>query len=387
MIQKILSLLVCVCVLICCLSGCASAEIRDYTGAGETAAPEQSETLTEEMTDYSYAYAAHAPDEQVMTVNGLPVYWDECFYWLNYAAVLLEYYGEAVEDWDAECALDSTMTNREFVADYALDSLVQYRALETGAAESGAVISDEQQAELDALWDSDVQTYAGGDEAEFEKMLADQYMDRDTYEYLNRVTELYYSCMELLFGPNGEKCADTDVLEYADSTGYVYVKHILFSTVDENNEPIEDEAKAEKKTLAESALAEIREAEQQGRDALTEKFDELMDEYNEDPGYEYYKDGYCSMTSDFVGEFGAACEELGDYEVSDIVETSYGYHIILRMPMSADAVVEYYSEDEQYTIRSVAASDFYAAVVSGWIEQAQIEYAEGFKDGSLADCF
>jgi len=170
---KIISALTCLALTLALLGGCASTEVRDYSGsqtAAPTAAAETAAPAETGARDYAEAYAAHAGDELVVTINGLPVTWDECFYWLSYGASLLEYYVGPVENWDAVCELDETVTNRQFISDYALESLIQYRALETGAGDIGAELSEEDRAELDALWEQDVADYAGGDEAAFEEL-------------------------------------------------------------------------------------------------------------------------------------------------------------------------------------------------------------------------
>lgn len=386
MIRRILSVLLVMAALLAVLTGCASSEIREFSGSENLpAASGSADSAQQEAVDYTYAYEAHAADELVMTVNGLPVYWDECFYWLNYAVMLLGYYGESTEiDWDAACVLDETVTNRQFVSNYALDSVAQYRALETGAEKIGAVLTDEDKAELDALWEADVTNYGGGDEETFKAMLAEQYMSAELYHYLNNVTELYYNCMGVLFGENGELCSDEDVMEYAESQGYMAAKHILLSTTDDEGNTIPDEEKAKKLAAAEEVLEEIKALETDDVQALEEKFDQLIKECGEDEGAQYYPAGYCFLPGEMVEEFENTVNELGDYQISEIVESPFGYHIIMKVPVTRDLVVEYYSEEEQYDLSFIAATDFYAGVVSGWIEEAQVEYAEAFADGNLA---
>ena len=89
-----------------------------------------------------------------------------------------------------------------------------------------------------------------------------------------------------------------------------------------------DKAKAEKKAQIDEVLQKIKD----GAD-----FNEMIKEYNEDPGETAIEDGtydgYVFTTGEMVEEFEKAAFALKEGEVSDVIETSYGYHIIKRLPM------------------------------------------------------
>lgn len=121
---------------------------------------------------------------------------------------------------------------------------------------------------------------------------------------------------------------------------YVKAKHILFLTQDNStNQPLSDEEIAKKKELAEQTLAKIR----AGGD-----FDELMNQYSEDPGLKSAPDGYVFTNGQMVQEFEDSAFSLKENQVSGIVQTSYGYHIIKRVPfdMNGTQEKEYMSEIE-----------------------------------------
>ena len=60
-----------------------------------------------------------------------------------------------------------------------------------------------------------------------------------------------------------------------------------------------------------------------------EDFTELMKEYNEDTGET--EGGYCFGRGEMVSEFENAAFALNYNEISDVVKTEYGYHIIKRI--------------------------------------------------------
>ena len=100
----------------------------------------------------------------------------------------------------------------------------------------------------------------------------------------------------------------------------VRAKHILFSVSDEYTGTAYDEQKkAEIKKKAEEVLSQIK---------AGANFDELMNKYTEDPGTATNPEGYTFSRGDMVKEFEDTSFSMKVGEVSQIVETQYGYHII-----------------------------------------------------------
>ncbi len=405
-----------------CFAGCTGSELRAYTQPEETAAAESAaptegaaETETVEVTDYTYAQEAYDEDTLVMTINGLEVHWPEYFYWLVSSVQALEQNYGTITDFDAACPVAEDMTYGEYILSYALDAVTQYRAIEYNAAQAGVTLSEEDEAYLESLWESDVSYYGGGDEEVFLEYLDSIYFSRELYDYMNRISSLYTSTFASLYGADGENCPDEEVAAYAEEYGYIQAKHILLltTTVDEssytvNEEDYDDtesyeealaiaeaeyatavaqaeEANAAALATAEDILAQLQACESQ--DALLETFDSLMQEYSEDTGLAYYPDGYVFTTGQMDEAFEEAAMALEEYSLSSIVESSYGYHIILRLPLDYDATLEYYSEDEQYSLRYAAAFSLYDSTVANWFEEAEVVYADGFENLDLSTIF
>ncbi len=85
-----------------------------------------------------------------------------------------------------------------------------------------------------------------------------------------------------------------------------------------------------------------------------------------------------------AAEFEAACKALEPYEVSDPVLSKYGYHIILRLPPDADALL-FSSKGDPVTARTAAASAEYNERLQVRADGLEADYAEGFEKPNLLD--
>lgn len=100
----------------------------------------------------------------------------------------------------------------------------------------------------------------------------------------------------------------------------VRASHVLISTLDkETGEPLPADKKKEKEKLAQ----EIKARAEKGED-----FAKLVKDYSEDPGSKDKGGEYTFGRGEMVKEFEAAAFSLKTNQVSDIVETRYGFHII-----------------------------------------------------------
>lgn len=153
----------------------------------------------------------------------------------------------------------------------------------------------------------------------------------DTLEaYLNDafiMQKLYPALIE-----NGEIKVDEAEATKNFKEQYVKAKHILISTVDpQTGAALSADQIAEAKTRAQTVLNKIN---------AGDDFDALMNEYSEDPGLQTAPGGYVFTTGEMVPEFETATFELAENQVSGLVETSYGIHIIKRLPLDMNAEEE-----------------------------------------------
>ena len=125
---------------------------------------------------------------------------------------------------------------------------------------------------------------------------------------------------------------DENEAKQALEKDYIKAKHILIATVDTStNQSLSDEEIAKKEATANDVLAQIK----AGGD-----FDELMNKYSEDPGLSTAPDGYVFTTGSMVQEFEDAAYALKPGEVSGLVKSSYGYHIIKREQLDLNGTQE-----------------------------------------------
>ncbi len=295
------------------------------------ATPEIEVDLDQDATTFS---AGISPDEELLTVNGTPVNADLALYWLGMSCSNFMsqygYFGLSLADViDEEGATFGDQMRDSAVTIGAYNILIQKKA-----AELGCLPTDEQIAEAK------------------ERMMAE---GEENYEMMKTAFGLTDETMEYLYLSNSyyENVLDVVVPTATDEmlNNYAYqAKHILLKTIDDSQQPLSDEEIAKKKKQAEDFLAQLQAAED-----LEAKFDELMNEYSEDgrneDGALAAPDGYTAVLGDMVPEFEAGALALKPGEISGLVETSYGYHIILRGEVEdiqsyADECREYHLDDE-----------------------------------------
>ena len=314
-----------------------------------------------------YEATGVAPDAIVASLNGNGASADLVAYWIGYDVSYLnsymQYYTGSSINWDD--TLSDGMSVADYVKASVLSSVKQHLVLENLANKYGVTLTEGQES---AMADSD-QTYIDqyGSEEAFEEEIAKLGMRRETYDRVARSNYLYQNLYEL-YNTEGSAlyASDEDLAVYAADQNYITADHILLSTKDlTTGEALTDEQKAEKKALAEEIKQKL-DACEGDIDELTALFQELADQYSEDPGRETYPTGYTFTTGSMVQEFEDAAYALPEGEVSEVVESSLGYHILLRLPLdkaaAADEVREEYFTNfiaEQVDAAAMATSADY----------------------------
>ena len=366
-------------------------EADDYADSGDGIVVDGGESAGQSL-DLEALYALHAPEDVVLTVDGRDVTWDQYFYLLSYQAVQIEnyfltmsvYYGME-QTWTD--MLDENQTYAAYVPVYVEDSLREMYSIEGFAAANGVALTAEAEAELQAQRQQDITDLCGegATEADFEAYLAGLNMSVDTYDWLNRVSTLYQQGYTQLYGENGELYdADAAIAWLADN-GYVAAHHILLMTVDPaSGEALDEGAKAEKLSQIQALLDELNAIEDPT--ARLARFEELKAEYCEDTGKTAYPHGYTFTPGTMVAEFEDAVNAMGDYELSGVVETSYGYHIIMRLPLRTDGLtMDRDSNGLPMTGRALASSAIFDDRLQAYFDAIPVTYAPGFEPVNVSD--
>lgn len=359
-------------------------EAPAYDGAmTEDAAAAQVRSL-----DYEAIAALHANDEVVMNIYGQDITWEEYYAWLYMNGQQVEaffnqmamYYGLAA-DWEGSVGDGSGMIYAQLPPAAAEETLLRIVAIEKMAADKGVELSEESIAELEDQALADAALGEGASMDEFMSALDEMHMSLDTYKRISRANFLYGDILAAEFGKDGEKVTDEEAGAWLEEQAYLAANHILLMTNDKATGTEVDEATAaEKKAKADEIYAELAAIEDV--EERLARFKELKEEFDEDTGKVNYPDGYTFTPGTMVSEFEDAVTSMEAYELSEPVKSSFGWHVIIRMPLGADNMLN----DGNGSL--VPAAWIYAQQKLGeeleqYMDTSVVEYAEGFETPDL----
>ena len=145
----------------------------------------------------------------------------------------------------------------------------------------------------------------------------------------------------------------------------VKASHILISTVDKNNKPLSEAKKKEAKKKAEDVLKKAK---------AGEEFAALAKEYSDDPGSGSQGGdlGYFAK-GQMVPEFEAVAYDLKVGEISDIVESQFGYHVI-KVTDKIDEQTPY--EEVKDSIKDTLLTEKFSEQIKKLSKEAKVEKNE-----------
>ena len=313
------------------LSGCSggdgSSSGSKSTQDGSSSSSAAPAADLSKITDLYLETAGVSGDTVVATVGEFEITADSLLYWLNYNVRYgMQMLGGAELPWDTQGTDGKTIG--QSMLDGALEMAAVYRLMPEVAAKEG-LAPDESVAGEVSSYVADLMSDLGSEQA-VEHYFWMNMLTQDLFQQLYTSGNCDLMVQEKYFGEGTDGYpTDAEVLAFAAEQGHYRAKHILLTTKDmATGEALDDEAAAQKKAQADELLAQLRAA--QDPIAL---FDELMNQYSEDSGLAANPDGYTTYTGQMVPEFESAALALKDGEISDVVKSDFGYHIILRLPL------------------------------------------------------
>lgn len=303
-----------------------------FTGCSQT--QETGEEAAGGTSGIFYEVTGIPSEKTVMTVSGVSVSAEEYLYWMAYLCASVEYniinynayygmYDNLVNDdgtlnWDEE--FQDGLSLAEYVHEETESTIAFYTAIEIMANKYNALLDDEDKAAIVESLNTAIEDLGG--QAEFDAYLAKLGISQETFEDMSASSYLFDNLLLLVLQEGSELyLAPEKYNNYA-----TYADHILFATIDlDSGKALSADLMAEQHDLAEQVLATLR-----ASDDPVALFDELADKYSEDTGRASNPDGYIFTPGTMVQAFEDAANALEPGEISDIVESDYGLHIILR---------------------------------------------------------
>ncbi len=314
---------------------------------------------------YAVIYAVNKYEEEqyrasfgqsAIEVGGYTVTYDLYrYFYLNYRDELI--YDYTFDGKTDTAALDSAVRERIAEAVCGLYGSVSL------AADYGISLSDGDVKAATIEYVDAVKKYYET-EAAYKKELEANYMTENVFELLMSVDSLEDKLFLALVSDGGEiEDNDERLLEKFRGGEFVRAKQIFI----ENDE---GESREDNLALANEALALYRDGE---------SFDTLIGRYSED--FSMPNGGYYFTYLEMIEEFERAAFALKDGEVSEVVESENGFHVILRLPKD-----EEYLQSNFNDLKSQYQSSAFYKMIDGrsaTLRASETEFARGLSYGEI----
>ncbi len=259
---------------------------------------------------------------------------------------------EQAEKADRDSALDSPAaedgtTLRELIYKQAADTLVTITLFSEKGKQMGIDYTDEKLAEA---------FETNGITAQKDLFVEQYKLTPESIDSFMKKQFIYSDYMEQYVSKEDRMNPDDATLKTYFDENFLKAKHILKLTTDQSTGvALSNDEVAEARKKIDALLAEAR----GGAD-----FDELVANESEDPGSQSQPGGYVFTEGEMVTEFYEGTKALETNGISDVIETSYGYHVIKRLALT----------DEDLTAnRDKVLSGYQNAEFSKIVEEAKAE--------------
>ncbi len=324
--------------------------------------------------DIAYQATGLSRDTVLFTVDGREVTADQYLYWLLTSISNAKSAGYLADDdaWEEEIEGQPTA---DYLKEQALEISKLYATVANHADEAGIVVTEDQRAEAEEQLDQMGAMYEQYYGLTTQQWLDQQCISREGYLGLN---DAYYlvSGLQSSLQESGELDAtDENIRNMIDSEGIYSCKHILlaFPTHDDGSDPT-DEEKAATKAEADALYQQITAAADPAAAFDTAMNEQSDDGRDETTGELYKPEGYTFLSSgamvdgsgSLVPEFVSAGTALEVGQISQPVETDYGYHILMRQDADNEETRNVYPD---YAMNQL---------MDQWTADAQVETTQAY---------
>lgn len=195
---------------------------------------------------------------------------------------------------------------------------------------------------------------------DFDKFKKEHNISDDLFDFIN-----YASVYNQALRENCEKENNINEQSADDyfKSHFWRAKHLLLMTKDDSGKSVSDDKKKEIK-------AKIDDLYKQAKNGAD--FDKLIQEYNQDPGVKSNPDGYVFTDGEMVPEFqnGVSSINVGEY---NLVETSYGYHIVKRLALDeTPELYKKFKEENTSKISNAIVGDVFDKYIDDKMDSLKI---------------
>ncbi len=253
---------------------------------------------------------------------------------------------EKDEIWDQYIDETYSATTQEYLDAKVQSYIITYNLYAIHFEELGLELDPEVVKEIETAIDTLVKQYGGKDN--FKAALEEQGYSYDQFveQYYNEEKEK--AVIMHYFGPDSEiePTSREDIEKYYNEY-YSKVKHIFFSTRDDETNDYNNEKKAEIGQKAQRVYDRVMSGED---------YEKLLDEYNEDTGMVTNPNGYIFSSDDtsYVPLFVKTAFEMKPGDVR-IIQSYMGYHIIKKYSFTDEDT--FTPENEKLLIENMKSTE------------------------------
>lgn len=262
------------------------------------------------------------------------------------------------KDW-AQYLVDNDLTPKKYRKQL-IDSYTQQILLQQAQKENGVTVSDK---EVEKAW-KDACKSAGGAKT-FKETLKTYGYTEDTYKDSLKESLAQQKLKDAVAPTSKPK--DSEIVDYINENLSNYndarrSSNILIKV----DSDASDEDKAAAKAKAQECLDKINSGEL--------SFEDAVEQYSDDTGSKEKKGdvGWDKLTT-FVDSYQAALEGLNKGDVSDVVESTYGYHVIkctdyFHVDSQVDDIKQVPKDIKKY-VSNVVKTQAESTAYSEWLER------------------